>query len=90
MHISEGHEIEAESAYTTVYLAVVASMQLSAHTQTLSATGFDAKRVLDNISGLKRKLRHVNKGHYFLLQCIDEAIHCRFPLPYTAAPHLHA
>ena len=35
MHILKGHEIGAESVYTTEYLALAASMQLSAHTQTL-------------------------------------------------------
>ena len=71
------------------YLALAASMQLSAHTQTLHATGRDAKSVLDNVPGRSRKLQHVPKSHHFLLQCIDEVIHCGSPFKYYLRSHAY-
>ena len=87
MHISHGHEIGAESVYTMEYLALAAAMLLLAHTKTLHSTVCDAKSVLDNIPGRRRKLQNIHKDHHFLLQCIDDAIHHGFPVQYHVRSH---
>ena len=50
MHILHVHKIGAKSLYTMKYLALAAAMQLSANTQTVHATGWNAKSVLNNIT----------------------------------------
>ena len=58
-----------------------------AHTNSLHATRCDAKPVLDNIPGRRRKQQYIHKDHHFLLQCIDEAIHRGSPVPYHVRSH---
>ena len=67
MYIYDGHAIGPTSVYTMKYLALAAALHLSAVTPTLHATGYDAKSVINNIPGSRRKLSHLHKDHHYLL-----------------------
>ena len=87
MYISDRHAIGATSVYTMEYLALPASLHLSAVISTLHATGCDAKSVLKSIPGRRRKLSHLHKDHHYLLQGIDGSLHRGAPTPYHVRAH---
>ena len=82
MYISDGRAIGATYVYTMEYLALAATLHLSAVTLTLHAASYDAKSVLKNIPVRRRKPSNLHKDHHYLLQCIDGSLHRGATTPY--------
>jgi hypothetical protein len=89
VHINDGTDIGAASAFTMEYLALAGALQATVLTEgRLHATGSDAKSVLDLLTGRRQRLQAVTKDHHYLLQCVDNSLHKGAPLPFHVRSHV--
>ena len=96
VHITDGHTIQATSAYTMEFLALAAAlklqMQISSGINTdqpirTAPVKSDAQSIVSMIKGRQKRLRQCTKDHHLLLQCIDNALHRGCPAPVHVRSH---
>ena len=87
LHIKDGSQLQAESAYTMEYIVLAAAMKLQSLGCTTLPVGSDANSIISMLPHRSHRLRHVCADHALPLQCIDDALHSGSPLPTYVESH---
>ena len=95
IHIYAGEQIQATSAYTMEFLALVAAFKLqitllsaSSNAIGLAPVRSDANSIVSMLRHRRKKLCQASKKHHLLLQCADNSIFRGYKLPIHVKGHV--